>query len=599
MNRNFNKWLSKGLLALLAVCGFTSCTDDHFDIDTTTTAQGSLWDKMVATGKCNDFAKILSKTIVDRKDYGTPATLTYEDLLKSNKVMTIWAPEDGTYDAQKWLDMLGDGSSVKANENVESQFVANHIAYFNYNGSYPVNQRILLANGKFTNYNAADNSFNDVSISDKFTNVPAANGTLHVLTAPAPFKPNLRQILLQYPELSSLYNYVESRDTVEFIESLSTPGTTIDGIVHYVDSFFRSYNKVYPSIAANEDSLCAAIFPSNQAWEEALNTIGKYYNYKKTYAYYTSKEATKPTLDTLKADSVREARTVQAIFNNMFYSLYEQPAFDVNSASVETVGNFFRTCDSLMSTAYYSTSNLRHQYAPQCWELAEGKDPIESSNGYAFITDHFNFKPSRSWQYDIELEAENSWYINDRNTSTVLAANPTGSNNKVTENTQNPAVTGKLGGNAYRQFLPNGPTSKIKVCYNLPNILSGVYDVYVVMVPENIIDTTITTPKNVRFTATLYADFDNQAKPTKTTTIDGVTYPTQWTCQEQIANANGQIDTVLLFKDIKFPYAYYGLPGAKPYITLSSTYKTTWKNKTTNAFYIDKFILKAKDPDEE
>ena len=96
MNRNFNKWLSKGLLALLAVCGFTSCTDDHFDIDTTTTAQGSLWDKMVATGKCNDFAKILSKTIVDRKDYGTPATLTYEDLLKSNKVMTIWAPEDGT-----------------------------------------------------------------------------------------------------------------------------------------------------------------------------------------------------------------------------------------------------------------------------------------------------------------------------------------------------------------------------------------------------------------------------------------------------------------------------------------------------------------------
>ena len=144
MNKKYNKWLFGGLLGFLAIFSISSCSDDHFDVGTMTEAKGTLWDNIIATQKCDSFALILQKTLVNKKDYGIPATLTYEELLKSNRVLTVWAPSDGTYNAQKWLDLLEAGD----NEKVEQQFVANHIAYFNYNGSFPEVQQVLMANKK-------------------------------------------------------------------------------------------------------------------------------------------------------------------------------------------------------------------------------------------------------------------------------------------------------------------------------------------------------------------------------------------------------------------------------------------------------------------
>lgn len=582
MNRKYNKWLFGGALGLLTVFGFSSCTDDHYDINNATTAKGTLWENMLATQKCDSFAMILSKTIVDKKDYGTPATLTYEQLLKSNKVMTVWAPKDGTYNAAKWLNMLSDASNKKANEQVEQQFVANHIAYFNYNGSYPVSQRILLANDKYATYDAGGKTFMDVPISSDYTNVPSTNGTLHLIESQSPFLPNLREVLQLYPSLSKIYEYMESRDTVVFSESASTPGTTVEGKVHYVDSVFYKYNKVYPSIAENEDSLCAAIIPSNQAWEEAIAKISPYYNYKSRYAYHLAEDG-KYSLDTIKADSVKEAMTINAIVNNMFYSLHEQPSFDVENASVSTVGDFFRSCDSLMSVNYYSNTDRYHQHAPECWELAEGKDPIEVSNGYAFITDHFNFTPSKAWQYDVEVEAEDSWYIDTnsnftKNTSTI---NPTGITQTVSEGTVNPNVIGKVSGSKFREVSPRTNNAKLWISYNLPSILSGTYDIYVVMLPENITDSLLTKVRSTKFKARITPEMNDYAvAQNQVTSEDFITTP-------------GAIDTILLFENYKFPYAYAGLPNAKPCITLMGNHQSAINQCST--LRIDKFILKAKD----
>ena len=582
MNRKYNKWLFEGMLGFLAIFGISSCTDDHYDINNSTTASGTLWDNLLATQKCDSFAMILSKTIVDKKEYGTPATLTYENLLKSSKVLTVWAPKDGTYNAAKWLEMLDDASNTKANEQVEQQFVANHIAYFNYNGSYPESQRILLANDKYATYDAAQKTFMDVPLSSDFTNVSAINGTLHLIESKATFMPNLREVLQLYPSLSSIYEYMESKDTVVFDENSSIAGTTINGEVHYVDSVFNKYNKVYPSIAENEDSLCAAIIPSNQAWEEALAKISQFYNYKSNYGYCLSEDG-KYSLDTIKADSVREAKTVQAIINNMFYSLHEQPSFNVENASVSTVGNFFRTCDSLMSTSYYSNSNRYHQYAPECWELAEGKDPIELSNGYAFITDHFNFKANKAWQYDIEVEAEDSWYIctNSNWTKNTSSINPTGISQTVSEATVNPNVVGKVSSNKFREVSPKTNAAKLWITYNLPNVLSGTYDIYVVLLPENITDSLLTKVRPNKFKARITPELTEYgvAKDTK----ESATFTT----------TAGAIDTVLLFENYKFPYAYAGLDNAKPFITLIDAH--TSSSTQCGTFRIDKFILKAKE----
>ena len=148
------KWFKSGLIGLLAIFGMASCSDDHFDLNTTN-ATGTLWENLVASGQADDFTKILEKTIVNKKSYGIPATITYKELLNSPRVFTVWAPKDGTYDAQKWLDLLAEGK----NEVVEKQFVRNHIANYNYSGAYAKVEKIMLYNSKYAEYNVPENTF--------------------------------------------------------------------------------------------------------------------------------------------------------------------------------------------------------------------------------------------------------------------------------------------------------------------------------------------------------------------------------------------------------------------------------------------------------
>lgn len=590
MNKKYNKWLFGGLLGFLAIFSISSCSDDHFDVGTMTEAKGTLWDNIIATQKCDSFALILQKTLVNKKDYGIPATLTYEELLKSNRVLTVWAPSDGTYNAQKWLDLLEAGD----NEKVEQQFVANHIAYFNYNGSFPEVQQVLMANQKYAEYDntVTPNTFQKLEISNDFKNVPATNGTFHLLKGgSSPFLPNLREILAEYPELSNMYQYIESRDTVYFNENASTIGTAIDGVVHYVDSVFNEYNLVYPTIAEDEDSCCAAILPSNNAWNQAIAEIQPHYKYKDRYYYLTASSTSVLSTDSIPVDSLTDVRTITAILNNAFYSLDEQPGFNVKDASVETVGDFFRTCDSLMSKTYYKNSYKYHQHATgdlvSCRDLAEGKDPIKASNGYVFITDNFNFKSPNSWKFDIEIEGEHSYYIQE---------NPQFSSNysshdvlTVTPTTQNPYALGVISDSRYMDFIPQRSTSKIVASYNLPNVLSGKYDIYVVMVPENMLDSLNTSPKRSAFTATINSNFTPSPRDVTKMSI-GASQTTATLFSDPT-----KVDTILLFEDYEFPICYYGISGAAPILQFNSQFKTAWQRTTTPHLYIDKIILKSKD----
>lgn len=585
----------------MAVFSLGSCTDDHYDLNSSN-ATSSLWDNVVATHECDSFAMILSRSIVNKKSYGTPAALTYGDLLKGTKVLTVWAPKDGTYNAKQWLDMLEEAEKLEAAGDrqgateiyklVEKQFTQNHLSYFNYNGSYPVEKRIALANGKYADYDVAGNTIKDVAITTGETqNIASVNGTVHLLESYIPYAYDLKEIIDVYPELSSMHDYIADKDTLMFMEMLSTPGSVVDGQVQYVDSFFIESNKIMPLIATQADSLTAAIYFTNNAWEKAVEHVKTFYKYKDAYAYLDEKNNL--YTDSIQADSLQEVRAVKAIFDNMYYSLNEQPTFNVANASVETVKNFFETADSLVSTEYYYSNTLTHQHAPQCNELSDHQTPIEASNGYAFIVDNFNFKANKAWQYDLTFEMEGGYNLNVQNSKSLSTAAPTGTRYTVSDGNRNPDVAGTVSGNAFQKFISSSQAANPQVSFDMRNVLSGTYDIYVVMVPENITDVSNTAPKANKFTASLTYDYDEKGKGLSVISIDGEA--AEKGTATVYTNDVTKVDTICLFKDYKFDVCYAGLSNSKPMLTLTSALKLADRKTCSPDLNIDCIILVAKD----
>lgn len=585
----------------MATFGLGSCSDDHYDLNSSN-ATATLWDNVVATHECDSFTMILSRSIVNKKSYGTPASLTYGELLKGSKVLTVWAPKDGTYNAKQWLDILDEAEKLEAAGDrigatelykiVEKQFSQNHLSYFNYNGSYPVEKRIALANGKYADYDVAGNTIKKVQIaSGDGKNIASVNGTVHLLEAYIPYAYDLKEIIDVYPELSMMHDYIADKDTLVFLEDNSVKGSIVDGKVQYVDSVFVEDNKVMPLIATQADSLTAAIYFTNNAWAEAVERVKKFFQFKPAYAYLD--ERNNLYTDSIDADSLQMAAAVQAIFSNMYYSLHEQKGFNVADASVESVKNFFETADSLVSTETYERSWPYHQYAPLCNELTDHQTPIEASNGYAFLVDKFNFKANKAWHFDLIYDAEGGYLLNKQYSKSLSTSSENGVRQTVSVGNRNPNVAGVVRGDAYQQFIPSSSAANPTVTFNLLNVLSGTYDIYVVMVPENMVDVANTAPKANKFNATLTYDYDDKGKQKTVTSIDGVgaesgtatVYTTDVT----------KVDTILLFKDFKFDVCYADINNSRPMLTLTSALKLSDRKTCTPYLNIDCILMVAKD----
>lgn len=599
MKKIHNKWFKGGLIALLAISGMASCSDDHFDVkDTTSSASTTLWENIVASHQLDSFAMILEKTIVNKKEYGTPSTITYKQLLQSARVSTVWAPKDGTYNAKKWLDLLATGE-FDNHEIVEMQFVKNHIADFNYNGSYPEEVKMRLNNSKYVKFNPVTGTYNDIEIAG--ASIPASNGTLYLLQGESPYEMNLYEILSSDPRLASMYAYIKSNDTLRFVEWLSLEGAVVDGQIQYVDSVFIKSNKIFTSgNSTNEDSTTVAIYPSNAAWTAAYDHIKDFYKYHENaaYGYYNDNAVWVLDSTSYDVDSIADANTVSAVFNNMFYSLTTQPNFDIKSLysdymsnilkpadeRVQIVKRYMETTDSIVSTQYYGRSDAKYkQHGEYARAISEGKTPIAGSNGYAFITDNFNFVANQAWAYDIETEGEHS-SVNLNYCRYLSNGYPSGANMYVTSTTRNEDVPGTLSGDAYRKFYASSASAQPQVGFNLNNVLSATYDIYVVIVPENIADASNTNPKKNKFTTLLIPDFDVDGKPTEEIAGD-----------KTFESDPSKIDTILLYENFKFPYCYKGIQNSAPLLQLKVVMGIADRKTVTPELNIDCIILKNKD----
>lgn len=593
MNIKNCNWLKCGLLGALALVGFNACSDDHFDIHSSTPQQ-SLWEQIAANPQLDSLRMILERTTFTVDEYSKTSKLTYAQLLASSQTFTVWAPENGTYNAAKWLAMLDEGK----NREVEKQFVRNHIARYNFSGVNGGDTiKVTMLNSKINNYILGEKTFKKVNIDGEVSE--ATNGSLYLLKGMAPFASNLYEAIEFTEGLDSLYNFLHEDDTLMFMKSSSTPGATVDGEIQYVDSVFMISNKVIGSLYnwQNEDSLLMGVFPTNKAWDQMLVKVSKFFKYKSSYPYVED-YTTKILYNKLDADSMADVRIKNVILGNIMTSLGKQPGYDVTNTSLSYFKNFIDNADSLVRGGYTSISDPNiHQ--PYLSRIVGDAEPFEVSNGYAYAIDNYGYVPSKSFHTTIRVEAEYEYYQDVNGFASAKKdkdAQYYGSTVYLSSLNRNDSVTGYVSNNSFAYFEGSSSASQPTVSFKVPNILSGKYDIYAVMVPLNIDQQGVSTAdtKLNHFTASLVYDYnDKNGRDIEQAAVaeDG---------SKEFTTRAGVIDSVLLFKDFEFPYAFRGVDRSYPKIKLKSVVRTAAQKKIYSpALYIDCFLFVSKDDESD
>lgn len=591
MNIKNCKWLKYGLFGTLALVGFNACSDDHFDIHSSTPQQ-SLWQQIVADPQLDSLRQILERTTFTVDEYSKTSKLTYAQLLSGSQTFTVWAPEDGTYNASKWLAMLDEGK----NREVEKQFVRNHIARYNFSGTNGGDTiKVTMLNSKINEYNLLENTFKKVSVDGAVNE--ASNGSLHKLKGIAPFASNLYEAIEFTEGLDSLYNFLHEDDTLMFMKGWSTPGATVNGEIQYVDSVFQISNKVIGNLNfwQNEDSLLMGIFPTNKAWAETKAKVSKFFKYKESYPYKED-NTTKILYNKINSDSMADVRIKSVILNNIVTSLGKQPGYDATKSSLSYFKNFIDNADSLVRGGATSLDDPNiHQ--PYLSKIVGGYEPFEVSNGYVYAIDNYGYVPSKSWHTTIRVEAEYQFY-QDVNGFASAEKNGSYYGNSVylTSINRHDSIKGFVSNNCFAYFPGSSSASQPTVSFKIPNILSGKYDIYAVMVPLNIDKKTqpIEETKRNHFTATLVYDYNNKnGRDIEQAAVNeegGKDFETR----------AGVIDSVLLFKDFEFPYAFKGVAPSYPKLKLKSVVRTSAQKKIYDpALYIDCFLFVSKDDESD
>lgn len=601
MNFKYCKWLKYGLVGALALVGFNACSDDHFDIHSSTPKQ-SLWEQIVADPQLDSLKMILERTTFTVDEFSKTSKLTYAQLLAGSQTFTVWAPKNGTYNAAHWLELLAQGK----NREVEKQFVRNHIARYNFSGTNGDDTiKVTMLNSKIIDYDRLENTFKKIPLEGSVKE--ATNGSLHLLDGQAPFASNLYEAIEFTENMDSLYNFLHEDDSLMFIKGASTPGATVNGEIQYVDSVFIIYNKVIGSMGfwQNEDSLMMGVLPTNKAWGETMEKVSKYFKYKDAYPYVQD-NTTKVLWNKFDKDSMADVRIKHVILNNIVTSLGKQPGYDVKATSLSYFKNFIDNADSLVRGGYTSITDPNiHQ--PYLAKIVEGAEPQEVSNGYIYPVDHYGYTPSKSWHHTIRVEAEYQFY-QDINGFASAEKNGTYYGNTVYLNSlnRNDSITGYVSNNAFAYFPGANSASQPTVSFKIPSVLSGKYDIYAVMVPLNLdkpAQTTEDTKRN-HFRATLVYDYND--KNGREIVQQGVAYDSignelldsKGKNVSEYETRAGVIDSVLLFKDFEFPYAFYGAEPSYVKLRLKSVVsKAAEKKKYDPALYIDCFLFVSKDDD--
>ena len=570
MNNSYRNWFKGGLLSIVAVMGMASCSDDHYDIVVTGETEGkTLWENIQANESLSDFASVLSETSYLKNDMDYPtdkAKISYADYLNSSQALTVWAPVNGSFDVAAMQAELAEikalyatdrKAATKAEYIFASQFLGQHIARFNHE-SQGKDKEVRMLNAKYVVYDAAARTFDGVAFAEGQTSKPSSNGTLHVLSAPSKYAYNIYDYLAAMPQFSKVYSVISDPefDITSFAPGSSTEGAmNNEGKMEYVDSVYNNYNTLLNEANAqikNEDSIYVAVFPTDAAYDAALENAKKLFNYKKSYSYnwssvqgdwgFSGNEALKLTDEQI--DSLKTLNAQKLLFSTMYFT--PSTMGEVNRNDSASIIDYCLYNDSVNTTNFQTIYNKdKGNKNP----LFLGKDnaevaPIKASNGYIFGVDSYNMDVAYSYIKRQELNLN------------VLTQTNAYYENVSLGNYRNDSIIDPYEVKNFTRVEVQSTGKAMDFTVNLPALKSGSYKVYAILVPtayhtlyeEGLVNNKgVPYVENVNFDVTLLDDATKAG--TNIAQAKGITAPSD------------RVEKIVLFEKLDLEYSYDGLPS--------------------------------------
>ncbi len=375
--KNINK---TGIIAVAGLMFATASCSDYSDYNTVPedalpTANNTLWQNISENEQLQDFTAIIAKA-------------GYANTLSSSRFYTLWAPVDGTYDAQAVLS--------KDSAAIVREFIEHHMTDYNHPVTGEVNERIVSLNDKHHDF--TNTSFDNVAI--ERANIASSNGVIHFINGRSMFYPNLYEEVDNLEGCDAFKNFIQKYDEYYLDVENSVIGPMVNGQQTYLDSVFKKRNNIISRILnaqlENEDSSYTMLYPTDVAWETAYSNISPNYNYiakldymnivgnATTAANLTATTAKNPEPVEIDAELYKDSLTKNSIVRYLAYSNTDERNNPIWSGELNS-----QIPDTLKSTTDGYITNVRDIFNHTVGDVQK------SSNGYYRIIDSLCLK---SWE---------------------------------------------------------------------------------------------------------------------------------------------------------------------------------------------------------
>lgn len=528
------KKIYKVVAAALPLCvlgGMSGCTgtwDDHYgeeaDLPTVT-----LLELIQKQPQLSNFLTLLQKTHVYNNNHATG--VTFADLLGADQALTVWAPVNGTYNADSLLDLC---QTAEGDSTVGQHFVMNHIAHNLFNMNEQTKENVQMLNNKYLPL--LSNALYNATIVPENSNLPAKNGLLHVVRDDVQYTYNIYEALTSMEEFAHFGRFLSHYEKQELDEQRSIVAGIVDGQKIYSDSVMMKENalfRVFDQIMS-EDSAFLMLAPDATIWQTVYEEAAQYFNY-----------GAMP-----KADSISEYWATMSLMGDLVYNR-----------------NIQHPQDSLFSTSFRARDWPYHVYykplaADGLLAKSNFKDSLLCSNGYIYRLKQWPFTPKDLYFHPIITQGEREASIREYKDCTMNYRS---------------VVADSVSGNAYVDIVPRTSTSNWQATFEIANTLSGTYDICAVILPKTTYNPNSRDFKPNKFVATLnYVDLDGEAKKQE--------YPTE------ITNNPYVVDTVVIGR-FTFPTCNYQQTD----VNVSLQLKCSIGNRQTSysrEMYLDCIYLK-------